>query len=378
MTSALPASQEILSGMTVLLEEAELLIRARSILAARIILGEILRLDAGNIRCLVDLSVCDAIENKHDDAKYRLERIFKLDPKVQHTAAILEAFERTSENADPRISIVIPSRNDNFGGRLIETATATLQTMSKTFDEVILVDFGSFHEPMHSIVRRTIQERKGNIRVITVPRSWVLAKLQDDNTFTDVWARNIGIRRATHDIIVSSNIDIIPGPRDCFDFSQFDENVFYSSNKYMIERSLVDKLRGDGVSWMGLQCCLFETRQQYYRQQGYDGDPWSKVSGCGDFQIGHRRIWFHDQVRGFEESLIYKDHTDTNLHKKIIENAGHDVQPALFFHVFHQSHENIRGKCLQNDLHASVHGFGRTTNPVNWGFAQENFEEYRI
>jgi hypothetical protein len=370
----------VLNNITGLIQEAEKLIQAKSYLTARIILHEVLRHDSGNILSLIDLSVCDIMEGKSHDATTKLNMVLRLNPGNKTALANLDYIRNQKAIAPYKVSSVVPSRNDNFGGDLAGTATASLQTMSKTFEEVILVDFGSFNEPMISILDKTIKERKGNIRVITVPRQWVLNKLGDDSTFADVLARNIGIRRAKHDIIVSSNIDIIPGPRKYFDFTQFDPDIFYSSNKFMIERSMIADLRDRGCRWEDIQEYLFQTRNNYLRQGGFDGDPWSRVSGCGDFQIGHRKIWFHDQVRGFEETLIFKDHTDTNLHKKIIENGRYDVQSALFFYVFHQSHENIRnrGACKLNDNHASVHGFGQTTNPPDWGFVQENFQEYLI
>lgn len=275
------------------------------------------------------------------------------------------------------VSVVVITRNDNFGGNMFELGTACLQTMSKTFDEIILIDFGS-QEPLYPVFNERITEKKGNIRVIHVPKAWVVAHVGDDTTMADVLGRNIGIRRATHDIIASSNIDIIPGPLHCFDFNQFDANVFYTSNKYMIDFLMIRSWREQGISWENIQSMLIETKDNYYRQPDWIGDPWSKISGCGDFQIAHRDIWFHPEVRGFEETLIYKEHTDTNVQKKVIENAHHEVRPAHFFHVFHQSHTNIRGTVRANDLHASVWNFGKTTNPETWGFSQENFEENRI
>ena len=341
---------------------------------------EVLRHDCRNILSLIDLAVCDILEEKDQDATTKLNMILHLDPGNKTAQANLDYIRNRKSIAPYKVSIVIPSRNDNYGGNLTDRTTASIQTMSKTFEEVILVDFGSFDEPMISILNKIIKERKGNIRIITVPRQWVLDKLGDDSTFAEVLARNIGIRRATHDIIVSSNIDIIPGPRKYFDFKQFNPAVFYSSNKFMIESSQVADLRNRGCRWEDIQEYLFQTRSQYYRQGTLDDDPWSRLSNCGDFQIGHRNIWFHDQVRGFEETLIYRSYADTNLHKKIIENARCDVQPALFFYVFHQSHDsnNNKSTCKFNDKHASIHGFGQTTNPSTWGFSDQTFEEYRI
>ena len=44
------------------------------------------------------------------------------------------------------------------------------------------------------------------------------------------------------------------------------------------------------------------------------GDPWSLVICCGDYQVAHRDLWH--KMRGFEESMIYRNFADTNLMKK--------------------------------------------------------------
>jgi len=276
-----------------------------------------------------------------------------------------------------KLSVSIPTRNDNYGGKLIETATYCLQTMSKTFDEVIVVDFGSV-SPMYPILDKTITEKNGNIRIITVPEPWVAARFPGI-TMADVIARNIGVRRAKNDIIASSNIDVIPSTLRRFDFPQFDQGVFYSSNKFMINHDMVTALRTQGMSWEDIQEHLFETRSQYERQGDVLTDPWSKVSGCGDFQVGHRNIWFNSEVRGFEETLVHMDYADSNLHKKIIENAHVEVRPARFFYVFHQSHLSNRSSGIQfNNPATSLFGFAKTTNPETWGFSNEKFEEFFI
>lgn len=272
-----------------------------------------------------------------------------------------------------KISVAIPTRNDNYGGNQLEVATATLHTMSRTFDEVLVVDYGSV-EPFAPVLREALGEHLGNIRVITVPRSWVLEHTGDDHTFADTTARNIGVRRARNDIITSSNIDIIPAPLSAFDFNQYDPRVFYTSPKYMIEQPWISTWREQGLSWEGIQNVLCRDRTSYYRQGGFDGDPWSKVSGCGDFQLGHRDIWYHPAVRGFEEAFTLRNHADSNLHKKIIEFAKTDVQPAPFFHLFHQSHHQPT-TAAHNDQYAVLSGFTHTTNDENWGAALTEFEE---
>ena len=274
-----------------------------------------------------------------------------------------------------KISVVLTTRNDNFGGNMIEMGSACLQTMSRTFDEVILVDFGS-KTPLYPIFNDIITEKNNNIRVISVPYEWVTNCIGDTVTMADVVARNIGIRRAYCDIIISSNIDIIPTSKNNLNFKDFNEDTFYTTGKYMVEQPMIAKLIAEGNSWEFIQNYLFDNKHSYYRQTEFHGDPWSVMSGCGDFQMGHKKIWFDDKVRGFEEIMIYKNHTDTNLQKKIIVNAQYKVVNASFIHIFHQSHASVLSRNVKlNNLHKTVHGFERTTNSENWGYPNETFEE---
>ncbi len=272
------------------------------------------------------------------------------------------------------VSVVLTTRNDSFYGSMKEITIACLQTMSRTFDDVIVIDLGS-EDPLYPLLREAIPEERTNIRVITVPHGWLIARIPDITTMPDVLGRNIGIRRASHDIILCTNIDIIPSPKDKFDLSNFDKTLFYTSGRYEVGQPLISKLRAEGQSWENIQKYLFDNKHSFYRQVEFHGDPWSTMNCCGDFQMGHRDIWFNDEVRGFEESMIYKNYVDTNLHKKIIVNAHYKVVNAPFLHVFHQSHQTRDNVKKSNDMHEAVHGFGHTTNPDTWGASEEKFKE---
>ena len=72
--------EHVLNNIPVLLQEAEQLIKAKNILAARNILNEIMRYDSQNVVCLTDLSVCDILEGKSNDAVKKLNVALSIDP----------------------------------------------------------------------------------------------------------------------------------------------------------------------------------------------------------------------------------------------------------------------------------------------------------
>jgi hypothetical protein len=111
------------------------------------------------------------------------------------------------------------------------------------------------------------------------------------------------------------------------------------------------------------------------------------VSCCGDFQIAHRDMWY--KVRGFEESMIYRDCADGNLMIKgiiygdgcaAVELKGKDI-----FHLNHGGHVLVVNGTPQfnnwNDYMYYKRGtvertsFVETKNPETWGFSDYDFFE---
>ena len=104
-----------------------------------------------------------------------------------------------------KISAVIVSRNDNYGGYLNERATYCLNSAIETFDEVIYVDWNS---ESHSL----LYDIKDNL--ITEIAKILTNNDPDAQVCCEVLGRNIGLRRATGDWLVSTNIDVIAPKRD--------------------------------------------------------------------------------------------------------------------------------------------------------------------
>jgi hypothetical protein len=277
-----------------------------------------------------------------------------------------------------KISIILGARNDNYGGNMLESLVHCLGTMSNNFEEIILVDFGS-KIPLYNELKEKIQSNK--IRIIEVPNKWVLAILKNDEHYPDVLARNIGIRRASNDIIVSSNIDIIPGPLSAFDFSEYDKNTFYTANKFHLNANWVQAFMKIN-NHEELQNILIKMQEALFRERIFTEaeDPihyrWSKVSGCGDFQLAHRDIWFDEKIRGFEETMLKWGFADTNVQQKA-DLAGYVLKAAPMFPIFHIDH-SIRGNSRTNDFEKDVIYFKKTTNNENWGFADTVFDERKL
>lgn len=270
-----------------------------------------------------------------------------------------------------KTSIVVTSRNDNYGGYLKERAEHALNTMLNHYDEVIYVDWCSEKESLASII--DIQKTKRFRHIIVTQNDLKkIAPQTLDIAIVEVLGRNIGIRRSTGDWIVSSNIDILPEslPTNLNDYTLYvaprfnvPKEVFLSCDKDLYSECVNNKFH--------------LKRAPIIENDVWAGryDPWSKIVCCGDFQAAHKDLWH--KMRGFEESLIFRDCADTNLMKKgIIYGDAAEIIDLNVFHLDHSGHGGQSGGVsIKNDWDSSVVNFNETSNSENWGFCNYNFFE---
>ena len=225
-----------------------------------------------------------------------------------------------------KLSAVVVTRNDNYGGDLNDRATYCLNSLIDTFDEVILIDWNSpNNRPLLWDIDKNIKFR-GNLKHIVITPE-VASMLTNEDPHAQVCCetlgRNIAIRRATGDYIVSTNIDVIAPRRDQLEKTinnDLNKNTFYTISRRHIEWKDIEEFHGGERKygdWEELRNHLIEnSEERKYEEKVVDGDDYSIVNCCGDFQLAHRDIW--DEIRGFEEELIYVLYSDTNVQKKAV------------------------------------------------------------
>lgn len=280
-----------------------------------------------------------------------------------------------------KLSAVVVTRNDNYGGDLNDRATYCLNSLIDTFDEVILIDWNSpNNRPLLWDIDKNLNLR-GNLKhiVITPEIASILTNEDPDaQVCCETLGRNIGIRRATGDYIVSTNIDVIAPRRDELEktiTNDLNEKTFYTISRRHIEWKDIEKYHGGGrrySEWESLRDHLIEnSEERKYEEKVVDGDDYSIVNCCGDFQLAHRDIW--DEIKGFEEELIYVLYSDTNVQKKAVKH-GFELKaiysPALF-HIYHGKGgggflDGINRKT--NDMYRAVTAQEKTQNADTWGF----------
>jgi glycosyltransferase involved in cell wall biosynthesis len=281
-------------------------------------------------------------------------------------------------------SVVIPTRNDNYGYFLTERTIQCLNNMVSNFDEVIVVDWNSpdgvpaIRQAINSI------QKTGKIRCIVVPKEVVEQHIpHDTNPCCDVIARNVGIQRARSEWILSSNIDILCSP---FDERSLSSDTMYTSAKYTVPEH-VHLLHTLPMSNEDKMMFLKNNKQHFPRMElcansiHHRDDVYSLCTGCGDFQLAHRDLW--NAIRGYEEALHKRDYADTNVQVKAANHPSKKIS-LLDVDIFHMNHDTkcpylTKGSSLaMNKKEDAFVTYATTANSETWGLADHTFEEIVI
>jgi hypothetical protein len=267
-------------------------------------------------------------------------------------------------------TVILTSRNDNYGGNLHKRTTMALTSLIEHHDEVIFVDWKTVNgEGVISNIKHNLPQT-GKLKYIQVPKEFLKEKYSHIANYTIIESigRNIGIRRATNDYIISTNIDIVTTP---LDDSILNEKTFYTVPRRDVDESFHLSF-GD---YQSLYNSLWENRDGYRPKERFetDDDKWSLINCCGDYQIGHKNVW--NQMKGFEESVLFGCGIDTNVMKKASFYSNIQVLDHYVFHLNHgKSGERDEDESVppMSDQKEIIKDFKETTNSENWGMYNEN------
>jgi hypothetical protein len=267
-------------------------------------------------------------------------------------------------------TVVLTSRNDDYGGNLHKRTTMALTSLIEHHDEVIFVDWKTVNgEGVISNIKHNLP-RTGKLKYVQVPKEFLKEKYYHISNYTIIESigRNIGIRRATNDYIISTNIDIVTTP---LDDSILNENTFYTVPR----RDVDESFHLSFSDYQSLYNSLWENRDGYSPKERFetDDDKWSLINCCGDYQIGHKNVW--NQMKGFEESVLFGCGIDTNVMKKASFYSDIKVLDHYVFHLNHgkggnrDEDESVPPMSDQNEI---IRDFTQTSNSENWGMYNED------
>ena len=276
-----------------------------------------------------------------------------------------------------KISVVVIGKNDNYGGNLVHRFTHCLNILTQSFDEIIYVDWKSNGK---SLIEEVIDnvENKDNIKSYIVSEQ----DIQNNNpeyinySIVEVIARNIGIRRATNDWILVTNVDVLI---EDFDLSQFNQTTLYTSARIDVPQEfhlnynnsieLLNSVKKHKDGFKMQPDAVIDGKSVWD-----SGDVWSLVVGCGDFQFAHKNVWYG--IKGFEESFGGRCYADSNLMKKGALFFKIEKANVPLYHLNHGTNKNsFPNEILpMNDRFVCVNDFTNTSNSENWGWNNYNLK----
>lgn len=284
-----------------------------------------------------------------------------------------------------KISAVIVSRNDNYGGHLNERATYCFNSAIETYDEVFYIDWNSeTHSLLYDIEDNINFKGNFNHIVITPEIASQLTNYEPNaQKCCEVLGRNIGLRRSTGDWLVSTNIDIIHPKRKELEkiITSLDGNTFYTISRRHADWTMIKDFHNGEIKfqeWQSLRDHLCSTTEErHFDEKTVNGDDYSIINCCGDYQIAPKNVW--DDIRGFEEDLIFSLYTDTNVQKKSVMH-GFNLKALYNPALFHIDHGKGGGGFLTgvnkvtNDPHRAITFQNTTQNSDTWGFSDIEIE----
>ena len=267
-------------------------------------------------------------------------------------------------------SVILTSKNDNYGGNLYKRTTMALLSLIEHHDEVIFVDWKTKNgEGVISNIKHNLPQT-GKLKYIQVPKEFLKEKYPEiaDYSMIESIGRNIGLRRASHDYIISTNIDIVTTP---IEDSILKEDVFYTVPRRDVDESFHLSFN----DYNSLYKSLWDNRDGYRAKERFksETDKWSLINCCGDYQIGHKNIWNH--MKGFEESILFGCGIDTNVMKKASLYSKIQVLDHYIFHLNHgKSGDRDEDESVppMSDQNSIIRDFTNTSNSDEWGMYNEN------
>ena len=199
----------------------------------------------------------------------------------------------------------------------------------------------------------------------------------------EVLGRNIGLRRATGDYLVSTNIDIIHPKRDQLEetIAKLDPKTFYTISRRHTDWDTIKSFHNGEIpfsEWKPLREHLIATSEErHFEETTVSGDNYSIINCCGDYQIASYEVW--NTIRGFEEALIYSLYADTNVQKKALMH-GFGLKAIYNPALFHIEHGRGGGGFLDginkvtNDPYRAIVYQKETENTESWGFGNTEIE----
>jgi len=269
-----------------------------------------------------------------------------------------------------KTTAILPSRNDNYGDNLSHRASMSLSSMIESHDEVVFVEWKiKNNDSLFSSIKNKLPHQ-GKLKYVPVSSCFLKEHYSDIYQYTIIEsiARNIAIRRASNDYIISTNIDILVND---LNKNILSENTFFTVPRRDIPQDV--HLQFD--DYQDLHKHINRDKDSFRPKERINSkdDIWSLINCCGDYQIGHRNVWY--KMKGFEESILFGCGIDTNVMKKASFFSQIKVLDHYIFHLNHGKNSQIDNDEIQppiSNQNSIIRDFIESSNPDTWGMSDKD------
>jgi len=278
-----------------------------------------------------------------------------------------------------KTAAVLWCRNDGY--KEDERVIVCLNSMIETFDEVWYFDWNSPEEKgslLWQIQDKLVKTGKIKHVIITPEIAKQLNPSPDAGVINGLLPPNIVFRRTDADWVVTTTMDIIAPKKELFNnfLQKANPNTFYTLSRRDIEISDLEFYGFE--NWKKYRDVLDKTSQErHLPAMVTPNDKYSLINCCGDFQLAHRDLW--NNIKGFEENMVYACFNDTNVQKKAVLN-GYGLEAIYNVPLYHMSHKGMANdgsspnKQKYNDAWDWIEFFEESQNTNNWGLKDVEIE----
>lgn len=277
------------------------------------------------------------------------------------------------EKENIMLSIILCSRNDDYGGNAVTRLEATLNHTGKIFAshnllnsiEVILTDWGSI-VPLEKILK--LNNEIMSVIKINYIKQEITSKFP--TKFSEVHALNSAAKLANGAFIARIDQDTLIG--DKFINWFFDKNISNSSCSYFSNRRDMDEIQSaeclkNTLDYIKLNVTKVNLSSTSINENNY----WREAVGI--FLIP-RNIYY--EIRGYDEKNIFTNHMEHEFCTRLNKKCGLvQLGPIVnydFLHIFHKRTDNKKRK---KNIYLSDRELSKLdviANNENWGTCNYN------
>ena len=293
------------------------------------------------------------------------------------------------------ISVLLYGRNDGYGYNLAKRTAIGLNCLAEVLrdrdDEIHFVDChtaDSFCTLPESIADTLTPRCKQMLRVWRFRPSHYAAYRRDTKLpLLESLSRNIALRRSNprNRWVLSSNPDMIFAPKHRFqNLSKIAARLgdgFYELPRFELPECVWETF--DRLDPGSAIKAAARAGDRFRLNYVVNSSPFARFSGLGDFQLALRSQMF--EIGGFDESMIYGWHVDTNLAKRLWllngETRSLDQEIAGYHCAHLRSAMTIHtSESTQNSYADFVDGVTvpHLRRQPDWGLPEVKFEEIRL